>query len=85
MVVMIARHFLERGIFKLVRFLKQGSRKPHSKEKGAEGDESLDATPACPECGGGMTKRTARRGANVGSQFWGCRSFPSCQGTRKAA
>lgn len=38
-------------------------------------------TPACPTCGGSMVVRTARRGANIGGQFWGCKAFPRCKGT----
>ena len=40
--------------------------------------------PTCPTCGKAMVWRTARRGQAVGSQFWGCSSFPSCHGTRAA-
>jgi Topoisomerase DNA binding C4 zinc finger len=40
------------------------------------------AAPRCPSCDGLMVKRTARRGANVGSDFWGCFGFPRCRGTR---
>lgn len=40
--------------------------------------------PACPTCGKPMVWRTARRGERVGSQFWGCSSFPVCRGTRAA-
>ncbi len=29
-----------------------------------------------------MTLRTARRGSNRGSQFWGCSAYPTCTGTR---
>lgn len=32
----------------------------------------------CPKCGAKMVKRTAKRGANVGSQFWGCSRYPKC-------
>lgn len=39
-------------------------------------------SPACPECGKPMVRRTARKGANAGSAFWGCSSFPRCRGTR---
>lgn len=39
--------------------------------------------PACPRCGSGMVVREAKRGANAGSRFWGCPSYPSCRGTRK--
>ena len=39
--------------------------------------------PACPECGKPMVLRTARHGANTGSQFWGCSAYPACKGTLK--
>lgn len=38
--------------------------------------------PFCPKCGNDMVLRTARKGPNAGSQFWGCPRFPSCRGTR---
>lgn len=33
--------------------------------------------PPCPMCGGQMVKRDSSRG-----EFWGCKSFPKCKGTR---
>ena len=36
-------------------------------------------SPACPKCGATMLLRTARSGANVGGQFWGCPNFPKCR------
>ena len=39
--------------------------------------------PACPQCGAGMVQRTARKGGNAGSQFWGCAKFPTCRGVRQ--
>jgi restriction system protein len=36
----------------------------------------------CPICASAMVKRTAQRGANAGSQFWGCLMYPKCRGTR---
>lgn len=42
-------------------------------------------TPSCPQCGGLMVARTAKRGANAGSQFWGCSRYPQCRGTREIA
>ena len=36
----------------------------------------------CPLCGSAMVKRTARKGANSGSEFWGCSAYPGCRGTR---
>lgn len=39
--------------------------------------------PSCPKCGKTMLRRTARRSANAGSQFWGCSTYPACRGTRE--
>ena len=39
------------------------------------------AAPPCPACGGEMVRRTARRGARAGEDFWGCSAFPACQAT----
>ena len=38
----------------------------------------------CPKCGSAMTLRTAKRGAKAGDQFWGCSTYPICNGTRSA-
>jgi restriction system protein len=37
-----------------------------------------DTRKFCPKCESEMVLRTARRGANAGSQFWGCSRFPRC-------
>lgn len=37
-------------------------------------------SPACPNCGGPMSVRTARSGKRAGSQFWGCCKYPDCSG-----
>ena len=34
---------------------------------------------ACPKCGSEMILRTAKKGKNVGNQFWGCSNFPKCR------
>ena len=39
------------------------------------------AAPPCPACGGEMVRRTARRGAHAGEDFWGCSAFPACRAT----
>lgn len=36
----------------------------------------------CPDCGGAMVHRSAKRGSNAGNIFWGCASYPRCKGTR---
>jgi restriction system protein len=40
------------------------------------------STAGCPVCAKSMVKRTAKRGANAGSEFWGCTGYPACRGTR---
>lgn len=41
--------------------------------------------PDCPLCHKPMVKRTAKRGANAGNEFWGCTGCPTCRGTRPTA
>jgi len=41
-------------------------------------------SPACPICQSEMVRRTAKRGANSGNEFWGCSQYPGCKGTRPA-
>ncbi len=36
----------------------------------------------CPLCTKAMVRRTAKRGANAGGEFWGCTGYPACRGTR---
>lgn len=38
--------------------------------------------PSCPVCNGTMILRIARKGKNIGQQFWGCQKYPNCRGTR---
>lgn len=52
--------------------------------KNVQGDRKISPTDSkksvvCPECGSEMVLRTARKGANVGQQFWGCSRFPACR------
>ena len=42
--------------------------------------QASEAVPDCPKCGRPLVRRTARRGANAGSEFWGCSEFPRCRG-----
>lgn len=37
---------------------------------------------ACPLCAKPMVRRTAKRGATAGNEFWGCTGYPTCRGTR---
>lgn len=47
----------------------------------AQADTPL--VPSCPTCSKPMVKRTAKRGANAGEEFWGCSAYPACRGTRQ--
>ena len=40
---------------------------------------------SCPLCSKPMVRRTARRGTNAGSEFWGCTGYPACRDTRPIA
>lgn len=42
-------------------------------------------TSNCPSCSKPMVRRTAKRGANAGGEFWGCTGYPACRGTRPIA
>jgi restriction system protein len=37
--------------------------------------------PVCPKCKVSMVLRTAKKGAKVGSSFWGCAQYPKCRQT----
>lgn len=51
-------------------------------QAGASSVRSLTPTSRrCPHCNGQLILRTVRRGDNVGSQFWGCASYPNCKYT----
>lgn len=43
-----------------------------------EGDYT---TPTCVNCNVKMIKRTAKKGAKAGNQFWGCPNYPKCKNT----
>lgn len=36
--------------------------------------------PNCPKCKKTMIKRSAKKGKNIGNEFWGCSDFPKCRG-----
>ncbi len=41
--------------------------------------ESDPEPPICPQCGARMVLREARRGAKMGSKFYGCPNYPQCK------
>lgn len=40
-----------------------------------------DTRKTCPKCESEMVQRTAKKGGNVGQQFWGCSQYPRCSYT----
>lgn len=63
-----------------------GSSPQQAAPKAAEGVAGAAApsaaAPACPVCAKTMVRRTSKRGASTGHEFWGCAAYPSCRGTR---
>jgi restriction system protein len=41
----------------------------------------VTSSSGCPRCGSKMVIRTAKRGPNSGSRFWGCSAYPRCRRT----
>ncbi len=63
----------------------QGSARPQqdaAKSEQAAKGAPPSAAPTCPTCAKAMVRRTAKRGANAGGEFWGCTGYPACKGTR---
>ena len=54
-------------------------------DQGDPRDGAENNAPICPKCSGPMALRTARKGRNAGSQFWGCCGYPKCKGVRPLA
>ena len=52
-------------------------------ESGINAESHAEETAAtkCPACGAEMVRRTAKRGAHSGEQFWGCTNYPKCRKT----
>lgn len=58
--------------------------RPATPSMGPPSALSSTASPACPVCASEMVERTAKKGVNAGSRFWGCSKYPACKGTRSA-
>lgn len=62
----------------LIRHMRKASLSMSQREP----SRSVVEAPRCPQCQTIMTKRSAKKGVNVGQSFWGCQRFPACRGTR---
>lgn len=52
-----------------------------TKQKHIE-DINANLTKKCPKCGGELVLRTASKGPNAGSKFYGCSNYPKCKYTK---
>ena len=69
----------------LIRQARAGAGQPAARADAAKAAGPTAATvhaTACPLCTKPMARRTAKRGANAGGEFWGCTGYPACRGTR---
>lgn len=69
----------------LIRQAKAGAGQPVGRTAAASAtphNSGSAQVAACPLCSKRMVRRTAKRGANVGGDFWGCTGYPACRGTR---
>jgi restriction system protein len=73
------------ALFELIRVVQKSPaiQKAHEGASSARSVVSAAQSPRCPSCGAEMVLRTARKGTNAGSQFWGCPKYPGCRGTRQ--
>jgi four helix bundle suffix protein len=80
-----ASYLLHRQLQRLERdFVEHGgfTERLYAVRSRARLSDSSPAPPTCPLCATPMILRTARRGAQAGSRFWGCSAYPDCTGTR---
>jgi restriction system protein len=86
-----ANYLLDRQIRGLERqFIKEGgyserlaAARLEERKRTDQSDRSdrSERAPTCPACGKAMVLRTARKGNQAGSQFWGCSGYPECTAT----
>jgi ssDNA-binding Zn-finger/Zn-ribbon topoisomerase 1 len=48
-------------------------------ENAEEHEKTIAEEKICPRCGNKLVLRTAKKGENVGNQFYGCSNFPTCR------
>jgi restriction system protein len=68
-------------LFELIRFVqKSPATINHTESSPNTGMPANEVVPHCPQCGRPMVRRVARQGRHSGSSFWGCSSYPRCNG-----
>lgn len=73
--------WIDRRSIRAVRFPRNPKRNDRD-QKQATMNLMGDTAPLCPSCNGAMIRRRARRGSQIGKEFWGCFGYPRCRGTR---
>jgi len=46
--------------------------------------QPTDSEKLCPKCSSVMVKKVAKKGKNIGNEFWACSAFPKCRHTEAA-
>jgi restriction system protein len=70
-------------LFAMIKQVKQSqATKQPATAAPVQSKEPVAVQATCPQSGSSMVKRTARKGGNVGGEFWGCSKFPSCRGVK---
>lgn len=76
----LIRHATARSLPQATRSARPAA--PPATESAEPSPTPPSGTPACPACGKAMVQRTAKRGTQAGSRFWGCTGYPACRATR---
>lgn len=64
----------------------QASYRPPVQESATEAQPVLSTqSKVCPSCGCELVVRTAKKGGNAGSRFYGCSAFPKCRHTESGS
>jgi restriction system protein len=71
-----------RGMLQQARATASPDAVPSSSQPFAQTNAAPAQSTTCPQCSKPMIRRTAKRGANAGGEFWGCTGYPACRGTR---
>ena len=83
------RHFTTKQVAEIISAIDSGrlsrsfkTNRLHNKHvKDIVAGKAFGQVKACSKCGSKMVLRVAKRGHNIGKQFWGCSDFPKCKAT----
>ena len=83
-----AKHFAEDKHIELIdgsrlmEYVNMASSKETSQPRPMSKKMTTSNILVCPKCGADMVLKTAKKGDNAGSQFWGCSTYPKCNATK---